>query len=149
MEVNSFSTSFYQGLSCLWRHNDARMIISLTWFHNLFSWDSCHFKGNRPKHTILKWHKGVGSNRLGCGMGVGFGRLEISNKVNVATWRNGATTWKDLLLFGINSNSCHVAAWGYGVVTWERAVSLTPRQETLVLRHGGRRFSHLFGLFFC
>ena len=48
--------TFFQGLSCLWRHNDARMIISLAWFHNLFLWDLCHFMGNRLKQTVLKYY---------------------------------------------------------------------------------------------
>ena len=26
----------FQGLSCLWRYNDARMIIFLAWYHNFF-----------------------------------------------------------------------------------------------------------------
>ena len=46
----------FQGLSCLWRHNDARIIISLAWFHNLFLWDLCHFRGNRLKQTVLKYY---------------------------------------------------------------------------------------------
>ena len=46
----------YQGLSCLWRHNNTRMIISLAWFHNLFLWDLCHFRGNRLKQTVLKYY---------------------------------------------------------------------------------------------
>ena len=46
----------YQGLSCLWRHNNARMIISLAWFHNLFLWDLCHFRGNWLKQTVLKYY---------------------------------------------------------------------------------------------
>ena len=28
--------TLFQGLSCLWRHNSARMIISLAWFHSYF-----------------------------------------------------------------------------------------------------------------
>ena len=45
-----------QSLSCLWRHNDAMMIISLAWFHNLFSWDLYHFRGNWLKQIILKYY---------------------------------------------------------------------------------------------
>ena len=52
----SRTSHIFQGLSCLWRHNDARIIISLTWFHNLFLWDVCHFRGNRLKQTILKYY---------------------------------------------------------------------------------------------
>ena len=32
------------------------MIISLAWFHNLFSWDLCYFRGNWLKRTILKYY---------------------------------------------------------------------------------------------
>ena len=42
----SITSHIFQGLSCLWRHNDVRIIISLAWFHNLFLWDLCHFRGN-------------------------------------------------------------------------------------------------------
>ena len=41
----------FQGLSCLWQHNGARMIISLTWFHNYF-------------HGICATLGATGSNRL-------------------------------------------------------------------------------------
>ena len=47
VRASSFRTShIFQSLSCLWWHNDARIIISLAWFHNLFLWDLCHFRGN-------------------------------------------------------------------------------------------------------
>ena len=46
----------YQSFSCLEWHNNARMIISLAWFHNLFSWDLCHFRGNWLKQTVLKYY---------------------------------------------------------------------------------------------
>ena len=43
--------TLFQGLSCLWQHNSARMIISLTWFHNYF-------------HGICATLGATGSNRL-------------------------------------------------------------------------------------
>ena len=54
--LRSRTLHIYQGLSCLWRHNDARIIIFLVWFHNLFLWDSFHFRNNRLKQTILEQH---------------------------------------------------------------------------------------------
>ena len=54
--LDSRTLHVYQSLSCLWWHNNAWMIISLTWFHNLFSWDLCHFRGNWLKQTILKYY---------------------------------------------------------------------------------------------
>ena len=48
--------TLFQGLSCLWQHNGARMIISLAWFHNLFLWDLCHYRGNWFKQTVLKYY---------------------------------------------------------------------------------------------
>ena len=42
--LGSKTSYIFQGLSCLWRHNDARIIISLAWFYNLFLWDLCHFR---------------------------------------------------------------------------------------------------------
>ena len=45
-----------QGLSCLWWHNNAKMIIFLVWFHNLFLWDLCHFRSNWLKQTVLKYY---------------------------------------------------------------------------------------------
>ena len=53
---DSRTSHIYQGLSCLWRHNNARIIISLAWFHNLFLWDFCHFRGNRLKQSVLKYY---------------------------------------------------------------------------------------------
>ena len=110
MKVNFFgllpSIKAYHALDDImmigWSFSKHDFII---YFHEI-----CHFRGNKLKHTILKWHKGVGFNRLGCGVGVWFGRFEISNNVNAATWWNGNASWKDLLLFGINSSSCHAAA---------------------------------------
>ena len=52
----SRTSHIFQGLSCLWRHNDARIIIFLAWFHNLFLWDVCHFRGNKLKKTVLKYY---------------------------------------------------------------------------------------------
>ena len=52
----SRTSHIFQGLSCLWWHNDARIIISLVWFHNLFLWDLCHFRGNRLKQIVLKYY---------------------------------------------------------------------------------------------
>ena len=54
--LRSRTLHIYQGLSCLWRHNNARIIISLAWFHNLFLWDFCHFRGNRVKQSVLKYY---------------------------------------------------------------------------------------------
>ena len=53
---DSRTSHIYQGLSCLWRHNNVRIIISLAWFHNLFLWDFCHFRGNRLKQFVLKYY---------------------------------------------------------------------------------------------
>ena len=52
----SRTSHIFQGLSCLWRHNNTRMIISLAWFYNLFLWDFCHFRGNWLKQTVLKYY---------------------------------------------------------------------------------------------
>ena len=54
--MRSRTLYIYQGLSCLWWHNNTRMIIFLAWFHNLFLWDLCHFRGNRLKQTVLKYY---------------------------------------------------------------------------------------------
>ena len=54
--LRSITLHIYQGLSCLWRHNNARIIISLAWFYNLFLWDFCHFRGNRFKQSVLKYY---------------------------------------------------------------------------------------------
>ena len=54
--LGSRTLHFYQVLSCLWWHNNTRMIIFLAWFHNLFLWDLCHFKGNWSKQTVLKYY---------------------------------------------------------------------------------------------
>ena len=54
--LRSRTLHIYQGLSCLWQHNNTRMIISLAWFHNLFLWNLCHFRGNRLKQTALKYY---------------------------------------------------------------------------------------------
>ena len=57
VQASSSRTShIYQGLSCLWRHNNVRIIIFLAWFHNLFLWDFCHFRGNRLKQSVLKYY---------------------------------------------------------------------------------------------
>ena len=48
---DSRTLHIYQGLSCLWRHNNARMIIFLTWFHHSF-------------HEICATLEAIGSNRL-------------------------------------------------------------------------------------
>ena len=62
----SKTSHIFQGLSCLWRHNDAMIIISLAWFHNLFLWDLCHFRGNLLNSlfwnntlNILYWSKSL------------------------------------------------------------------------------------------
>ena len=52
----SRTSHIFQGLSCLWRHNDVRIIISLALFHNLFLWDFCHFRGNRLKQFVLNYY---------------------------------------------------------------------------------------------
>ena len=54
--LGSRTLHIFQGLSCLWRHNNTRMIIFLAWFHNLFLWDLCHFRGNWLKQTVLKYY---------------------------------------------------------------------------------------------
>ena len=54
--LRSRTLHIYQGLSCIWRHNNARIIISLAWFHNLFLWDFCHFRGNRLKQSVLNYY---------------------------------------------------------------------------------------------
>ena len=54
--LRSRTLHIYQGLSCLWWHNNTRMIIFLAWFHNLFLWDLCHFRGNRLKQAVLKYY---------------------------------------------------------------------------------------------
>ena len=53
---NSKTSHIFQSLSCLWQHNDAMMIISLVWFHNLFLWNLCHFRGNWLKQIVLKYY---------------------------------------------------------------------------------------------
>ena len=54
--LGSRTLHIYQGLSCFWWHNNDRMIISLAWFHNLFLWDLCHFRGNWLKQIVLKYY---------------------------------------------------------------------------------------------
>ena len=93
--------TLFQGLSCLWQHNDARIIIALVWFYNLFLWNFCHFRGNRFKQTVLKYYA-IDSPRANpyflslIYWGLTCFRRSYLNSQFILFFRNNYPNWKTL-----------------------------------------------------